>query len=244
MMLLGKTRKHIEFYIFTIVLIAVSVYDYIEGVQFTSKLLAPAFVAIFYAVFRLQSSIEELDESNDDVLEKVVHDFPKDFSKRIRSAKEIYFMGVHPGSLLSDYARDFEYALERNGAKFVCLMIPSNSAAVKMTASRFTSGADSVEKEKNRIRECHHTIREWKEKYGKNGDSIILKEKDYLFEKASLILDINASNGVVFEQRYTFRVCGGSQKPKFKYNANSEWMPIIRKEFSAHFKDKKCKRII
>jgi hypothetical protein len=237
-MIIGSSRNHIEFYVSIIILVAVSIYDIFRGSDdlFIFKLLIPAITAIYYGVFKIQYLLDEIksekEEGSQNSPLRIVTAFPEDFSDRIRKANKIEFMGVHPNSIISDYADDFEYAIRVNKAEIHCIMVPIDSESARMTASRFTENEVSLNKEKNRIQECHCRFSAWKTKFP--DATIEVFEKDYLFEKACLMLDLGSSRGIVYEQRYTFRVNGGSKKPKFIYTASSEWIDLIRTEFDEH----------
>jgi hypothetical protein len=227
-----KEKNNLELYVTIFACFAITICDWLGLITDSwQKLIAPIALLIAAGVLQLSLKVDGLRrETSKGELSRVIHEFPVDLGLAIKSAKTIDLVGVHFSSIFADHANEFNEFLIRGGV-LTAIMVPENSGAATMTASRF-EGHVTLIQENARIQSCKTTLSDWATKY--NG-KVKVREKDYLFEKSLAIFDRKSSAGYAVEQCYTFKVSGGSKKPKFLMRSGTEWYEIVNSEYEKHW---------
>ena len=141
-----------------------------------------------------------------------LEEFPPDFASRLEEAKDVWLTGTHHGSALTAYYHLLETKVRRGDTLKILLLDP-NGSACSMAAMRFP-GKVTAAQEKMRIRSSLDTLLDLQ---AIAPDRVQVRVIDFLVEYTAFLLDPTTQRGTVYLERYTFKISGGSRKPKFIY---------------------------
>jgi hypothetical protein len=155
--------------------------------------------------------------------------FPEtQLEEAIAHGKDILQIGIHLHTNLTDYYEQYERAL-RVRCKIRILLLDPDGEAIKMAALRF-AGDVQPSQERERLLSSLRRLRGLKERFPKQVDVRVI---DYLLGYAGLLINGDASNGMLYVERYTLRTHAGSRKPKFVYSpADVEWFALYKHEMN------------
>ena len=191
--------------------------------------------ALFFVTITLLTNRRKLDLALELLHEFKKHDiddsFPETYSSDIRNAKELIQTGVHLNSNLNEYYGAYRQMLD-NGGKLKMLMVKPDGHAFDMAAMRFPGGVDA-EQERTRAKSSLKTL----EKLQEDFPSIEIKLVDYLLEYSAMIVNPTSIDSVIYIERYTFRIYGGSKKPKKVLTRNEcKWFELYSHEINELWK--------
>lgn len=113
------------------------------------------------------------------------------------------------------------------------MIVDPEGHAFDMAAMRFPNGVDSKQ-ERLRAISSLKTLNKLVDEFNTTDVKIEIKLIDYLLEYSSLIVNLNDLDCKLYIERYTFRIYGGSKKPKFVLNRNSgEWFNLFNHEINS-----------
>lgn len=177
---------------------------------------------------KLDSALELLKEYRKSGVEE---SFPDSYSSDIRNAKEIVQTGVHLSSNLNEYYGAYRKMLE-NGGNLKILLVKPDGHAFEMAAMRFPGGIDANQ-ERTRAKSSLKTLEKLQEEFA----NIEIKLIDYLLEYSAMMVNPESIDSVIYIERYTFRIYGGSKKPKRVISRNEgKWFELYKHEISELWK--------
>ena len=169
---------------------------------------------------------------NRDDLERnrlVNEDFPPQFQTDIETSAEIWLLGVHQSDILIRYHALLERKI-REGVRLRVLLTDPQGNAAEMAAMRFPG---NVRADQERVR-IHSSLRTVADLKRLNPSGVEIKVIDFLLPHGGFVLNPDSDIAVAYLQRYTFRVLGGSRKPKLVYRRQEgQWYDLIHAEYCA-----------
>ena len=119
-----------------------------------------------------------------------------------------------------------------NEGKLKILMVKPDGNAFEMAAMRFPGGFDADQE-----RSCAKSSLKTLEKLQEEFSNIEIRLIDYLLEYSSLMVNPKNIDSVIYVERYTFRIYGGSKKPKKVLSRNEgRWFELYKHEISELWK--------
>lgn len=199
-------------------------------------LLSLTAFSLLYSRHGMNTLLERTTSRPDSIIHE---DFPPEFQKDLERARDSWIIGVHASDIMTRYYSLFEKKLE-GGDRVRAMLVEPTGAASSMTALRFPGQVDAMQ-ERARINSSLSSLCRLRESFP---DSIEIKVVDFLFPYGGFLLDWQGRSGIAYLQRYTFRVLGGSRKPKLVYRQDATpWYELILTEMEEFWKvacDWKC----
>jgi hypothetical protein len=184
--------------------------------------------SLLYSRHGMNTLLERTSSRTDSVIHE---DFPPEFQKDLERARDIWIVGVHASDIMTRYHSLVERKLE-SGDRVRAMLVDPGGAASSMTALRFPGQVDATQ-ERARINSSLASLCRLHDSFP---DSIEVRVVDFLFPYGGLLLDWRGNSGVAYLQRYTFRVLGGSRKPKLVYRRGAPWYDLILTEMEEFWK--------
>ncbi|HEV2381253.1 MAG TPA: hypothetical protein VG206_15850 [Terriglobia bacterium] len=141
-----------------------------------------------------------------------LEEFPADFSVQLDEAREVWLTGTHHSAVLTSHYQLFETKVNR-GDRLRFLLLDPKGTAYKMAAMRFP-GLVGAEQERMRIESSLATLLALQ---ALAPDRVEIRVIDFPLDYTAYLLDPTSGRGAIYLERYTFKVSGGSRKPKFVY---------------------------
>jgi predicted nucleotide-binding protein with TIR-like domain len=160
------------------------------------------------------------------VTDRPAHSFAPEFEEHLRMADDIFFWGMNQSDFIIQH---FGLLEERLGAgvRVRALLVDPDGDAVRLTRLRFTGAVESTY-ETYRSSSSLIRLHRLREAYP---HQVELRTLDYPFSYGGFILAANGLESVAYTKRYTFRVSGGSKKPKAVHKqGRSAWFDLIEQE--------------
>jgi len=234
--LIATFKKNKAFVFSSLTYLIISIYNLLFADE---KLFIRASGLLFFILFAIiYKLIDVIDNKSGETkyLSTINTEMPDNFKYLLEKSKNISILGIHLNSFLTSYHESIQKALH-NGAVIKVIIVPLDSYAIRMTATRYVldSGESKFSKENIRINNTHDILIALLKKYP---DKVIVKEIDYLFEHELIILD-----DLAIDSRYNFGTKATTEKPKFFYKNGTEWYYFCQTEFSNHWKGKESRGI-
>jgi predicted nucleotide-binding protein len=177
-------------------------------------------------------SYSPMHNKNRDEVERdrLVHeDFPPQFDTDLATSTEIWLLGVHQSDIMIRYHALLERKI-RDGVRLRVLLVDPRGNAAAMAVLRFP-GNVRADQERVRIRSSLRTLVDLKKI---NPSGVEIRVIDFLLPYGGFLLNPESELAVAYLQRYTFRILGGSRKPKLVYRRQEgRWYDLIHAEYCA-----------
>jgi hypothetical protein len=172
---------------------------------------------------RQPSSAEETDEG-------ITVAFPASLNSDFVRSTETLLMGIHQSHILIRYYDIIQEKLRRGCQIRILLLDPRCAPGIHMTAMRFPGVALDTQEEA-RVESSLSNYRAIQQQYP---ELLEIRGISFLLPYGGFLFDWSAEDATVYIQRYTFRVQGGSRKPKFFHKgAGSPWLQLYKTEMLA-----------
>lgn len=173
----------------------------------------------------LEPSVGDVSQKHDPAL--ITDHFDKKLDIDFRNAKDALCIGVHQSHILIRYYETIEAKLAAGHHIRVLLQDPADESSTRMTAMRFP-GKVSSNQELARITS---SLASWTDLKRRYPELVSVRVIPFLLPYGGFLLNPEDERAAVYIQRYTFKVHGGSRKPKFYYTgADNEWFRLYRDE--------------
>jgi hypothetical protein len=226
-----RRGENIDVYATIVVTLALVVLEVLEVISQDLLISTTLGVLTMIAIMNLanRNKLELINEKLKNDRQELNEKFPSRFTHHIENASELWLTGVHHSSIMTEYYHSFEKMLNQGGSLKVIVVDP-DGAACEMTAMRF-AGHVHPEQERTRTRANLEILQQLAKSAPERVEIRII---DYLFEYNAFLIDPYSSDGIVYVQRYTFKIMGGARKPKFVYRPkDGRWYDLIRSEVLA-----------
>lgn len=228
-----RSGENLDLYVTVLAALALTITNLLGWVPTTSlnsvtlTILALVAITILGNRHRLQAIIETAALGAPPPA--FIEDFPTDFKDNLDAAHEVWIAGTHHSAALTAYYSLFQRKLERGGRLKVLLVKPDGAASL-MATMRFP-GKVTSDQEKSRILSSLSILQELKELAP---ERVQIRVIDFLVDYTAFFMDPESPRATIYLERYTFRVSGGSRKPKFVYQVrDGRWFEHIKLELEA-----------
>jgi hypothetical protein len=179
--------------------------------------------AVGPAATQLRDAIGRLERR---VVDAPLHHFTAEFEEHLQEATDVFLWGMNQSDFLIQH---FDLLEERlvAGATLRALLVAPDGAAVQLTRLRFAGRVDAGH-ETYRSRSSLDRLCRLRAGWP---DQVQIRTLDYPFSYGGFLLAGPGRDPVAYLKQYTFRVKGGSVKPKFVYeHGRSTWFDLVERE--------------
>jgi hypothetical protein len=139
----------------------------------------------------------------------------------------VLLLGIHQSHILIRYYDVIQEKLRKGCHIRVLLLDPACESAVHMTAMPFPGGALD-QQELSRVESSLANYGAVRERYPR---LVEIRVIPFLLTYGGFLFNWSTEEAAVYIQRYTFRVQGGSHKPKFFHKGgDNQWLQLYRTE--------------
>lgn len=231
-----RQGENIDLYITEVLAVVLAVMT-VLGVVPTTNLIPlnlTVLALITFVILGNRQKLEEISERTSLLANQLqfIEEFPATLTEDLEEAKEIWLIGTHHSSTLTEHYELFERKL-RSGGSLRVLLIDPNGAACSMSAMRFP-GRVSPDHERVRILSSLDRLCDLRATAPNN---LSIRTINFSLDYSAVLIEREASSAVVYVERNTFRTSGGSKKPKFIYHRkDGRWFEHICTEIQELWK--------